>query len=251
MLRHVVGTAKIFPRSAAVCVVNKWLYLSLDVGSVLVPFIFSFHSKLQFNKQFRFAFPAIIITAVLFIAWDIAMTQLGVWGFNNDYVTGVYVYNLPLEEVLFFICIPFSCLFTYHCLLVLKLGDAFENYSKVISAILSIALVAVGVMNYSSTYTASTFLLLGLMIALLQFGVHVKWLGQFYFSFLVLLIPFFMVNGILTGTGLSDAVVWYNNNENLGFRLLTIPVEDMIYGMLFQLTNVALFESMRKQKQMI
>ena len=68
------------------------------------------------------------------------------------------------------------------------------------------------------------------------------WLNHLYFSYAILLIPFFIVNGILTGTGLSNPVVWYNENEIIGFRLLTIPIEDVFYGFFLILINVFLFE---------
>jgi lycopene cyclase domain-containing protein len=154
---------------------------------------------------------------------------------------------LPLEELLFFICIPFACLFTYHCFCVLRVGESFQRFDKIISVALIIGLVAVGLFNVSKLYTATTFFSLALVIALLQFLFRVNWLGQFYFSFIVLLIPFFLVNGVLTGTGLPEPVVWYNDNENLGIRMLTIPVEDTFYGMLLQLLNVALFEALRNR----
>jgi lycopene cyclase domain-containing protein len=48
-----------------------------------------------------------------------------------------------------------------------------------------------------------------------------------------MLVPFFIVNSILTGTFIKDEVVWYNNSEILGIRLLTVPVEDI--GYLFSL----------------
>ncbi len=42
----------------------------------------------------------------------------------------------------------------------------------------------------------------------LKFIAKVKWLSLFYFSHMFLLIPFFIVNGILTGTGLrADCLV--------------------------------------------
>jgi len=59
---------------------------------------------------------------------------------------------------------------------------------------------------------------------------------------MVLLLPFFVCNGILTGTGLSAPVVWYNNAENLHWRVLTIPVEDFVYGFLLLLLNVFIYE---------
>ena len=55
-------------------------------------------------------------------------------------------------------------------------------------------------------------------------------MGYFYFSFLVMLIPFVIVNGFLTGSFAGNEVVWYNNAENSSLRLLTIPVEDFGYG---------------------
>ena len=250
---------------------SNWLYLALDVGSAFIPFLFSFHPRLRFDKQFRFAFPAIAIVALLFIAWDFAKTALGVWGFNDDYLLGFYVYNLPVEELLFFVCIPFACLFTYHCFGVLlplvfchserseesvdstdRSFTAFRmtkgaSASKVFSLLLIIGLVTVAMLNLDKLYTTTTFFSLALLTALLQFVFRVEWLGQFYFSFVVLLIPFFIVNGILTGTGIPEQVVWYNDNENLGIRMLTIPVEDTFYGMLLQMTNVALFEWLRRR----
>ena len=61
-------------------------------------------------------------------------------------------------------------------------------------------------------------------------------------TYTVLLLPFFIVNGLLTGTSLESPIVWYDNNENLGTRILTIPVEDIFYGMLLIMLNISLFK---------
>jgi lycopene cyclase domain-containing protein len=55
-------------------------------------------------------------------------------------------------------------------------------------------------------------------------------LKRFYIAFVIILIPFFIVNGILTGSFIAEPVVWYNNSENLGIRLFTIPIEDIGYA---------------------
>ena len=56
------------------------------------------------------------------------------------------------------------------------------------------------------------------------------------------MIPFFLVNGILTGSFIQDEIVWYNNTANLGLRIGTIPIEDFFYAMLLLLSNISIFE---------
>ena len=66
----------------------------------------------------------------------------------------------------------------------------------------------------------------------------------FLVSYLISLIPFFAVNGLLT----SIPVVIYNDAENLGVRLGTIPFEDVFYGMLLMLGNIGIMEWSRRSE---
>jgi lycopene cyclase domain-containing protein len=222
--------------------------LTIDLATILVPFLFSFYKPADFSKKWKYLFPAILIPGIIFITWDEVFTQLGVWGFSQQYLSGIYIGNLPLEEILFFICIPYACVFTYEALNYLIKKDLLQSSAKIISVILIISCLVLGFLNITKWYSSVTFLGLASYIALLQFVWRATYLGRFYFSFLFILIPFFIVNGILTGSWIDDPVVWYNNDENLGVRMGTIPVEDVFYGMLLLLMNVSVFEWLQRKQ---
>ncbi|MFV8838623.1 lycopene cyclase domain-containing protein [Salinimicrobium soli] len=227
----------------------EYTYLLVNFFTILVPFLFSFHPKLRFDKTWGAFFPAVFFTGLLFVLWDMWFTSMGVWGFNERYLTGINIGNLPLEEVLFFFCIPYACVFTFHCLDLLlrkKVGQKGQMNTTLFFA--SILLI-IGVLNLDKYYTASTFLSLGILLLISEFLFKIPWLKRFYIVYAVLLIPFFIVNGVLTGTGIEEEVVWYNSEEFMGIRLLTIPVEDIFYGMELILLNLLIYRFLLSRRK--
>jgi lycopene cyclase domain-containing protein len=172
-----------------------------------------------------------------------------VWGFNERYLTGLEIGNLPVEEVLFFFCIPYACVFTFHCLNLYLRKKVSQKGQKNISLFIAAILLVVGLLNLEKDYTASTFLSLSILLFLSQFVFKVSWLNRFYIVYAVLLIPFFMVNGVLTGTGIEEEVVWYNPEEFLGIRLHTIPLEDVFYGMELILMNLLIYRFLMSRRK--
>lgn len=227
----------------------KLLYLAVDLGCLLVPFLFSFHPKINFHHQWKYFFPANALAGLIFVVWDMYFTHLGVWGFNPKYLTGIQVYNLPIEEILFFFCVPYASLFTYHALNQLVDAPFWNKNQTYISYFLIISLAIVGVLNLGKLYTSVTFISLSVFISLHTFYWKSNFLGRFYFGFVAILLPFFISNGILTGSFIPEEIVWYNNLQNLNIRMATIPVEDTFYGMLLLLLNVTFFEYLKNKNQ--
>jgi lycopene cyclase domain-containing protein len=223
----------------------KFLYLLIDLFTVIIPLLFSFHPKINFYKEWKWFIPANFITAILFIIWDIVFTKQGVWGFNEKYITGIYFYKLPLEELLFFFCIPYACVFTYYCINRFYKIEWTSTFERYFILVFSGLLLMIGVYFYSRSYTSVTFLSLSLILLIIKFIFKIQWLGKLLSIYPFLLIPFFIVNGILTGTGLEQPAVWYNDAENMGLRLLTIPVEDIFYGFELILLNIFFYNLFR------
>ena len=226
-----------------------YLYLLLNLGSLSIPFLFSFHPKLKFYKLWKSLFISILISMLLFIPWDVFFTIEGIWGFNSNYYLGYKLLSLPIEEWLFFICIPYACVFTHFALLhyfsKLKLSS---GVTKLISYLLILIFITIIIYNYDKWYTFVNFSLASIL-TLIVINKKPEILQSFLLTFLVMLVPFFIVNGILTGSFIENEVVWYTNSENLNIRLFTIPVEDSVYAFTLILLNLFIITSLKTKKK--
>ncbi len=223
---------------------ERYYYLLLDMAAISVPLIASFYPKAPFIKTFRGIIPALVIPMIVFIAWDVWFTDMGVWGFNPRYLSGIYLFNLPIEEWLFFISIPYACLFTYFAIKHFWKAPASPTY---LPRILAIASWVVAFVFKDQWYTFTTFLGLGMLFYYIAWREY-TFLFQFFVSYLIILIPFFLINGVLTGSWIDDQVVWYNDAENWGIRMGTIPMEDAFYGMFLLLWNTLIWERISDQQ---
>ena len=225
---------------------EKYLYLFLDVATLSVPLIASFYPKHSYYKHWSSLFKAVFIVAVPFILWDMYFTSIGVWGFNPTYLTGITIGNLPVEEVLFFIFIPYSSVFVYFSLEFLLKKNPLDKAHKYITLLLIVVLGIILFFNFTKWYTAATF---SLVILYLLYHLKKKTnLGLHYLSYCVTLVFFFLVNGTLTGTFIEEPVVWYNDLENMGYRIVTIPFEDVFYGFLLVAAIIDWFNYFRAKK---
>jgi len=195
----------------------------------------------QFHKSWKFIWPGIILTGLVFLFWDVLFTVDGVWWFNPKYITGITVFRLPVEEILFFLTVPFACLFIYACLNYYIKREIDIRLTRIISNLIIIFSILILIFYHHRMYTRVTFTLLAFLVIMFQFIFKVRWLNRFYVAYLVALIPFYIINGILTGL----PVVLYNDAQNLGRRIGSIPIEDHFYCMALLLLNIGFFEYFR------
>lgn len=198
--------------------------------TVIICFIASFDKRLQFNRHFGAFIKAAVLVAIPFIAWDVWFTAKGAWWFNTDYTLGIVIAGLPLEEWLFFICIPFSCVFTYFCFDKFYKLDWLSGFNNLIVFVSIIVCAVMALLHHDKIYTLVTAITTIVTLIYLHFIVRADWISKASMVYTVLMLGFFPVNGVLTGTGLESPIVNYNSGDFLGIRMLTIPIEDAVYG---------------------
>ena len=209
---------------------QTYTYSLILFFTVIICFIASFDRRIKFNVHFGSFLKAAILVAVPFIAWDIWFTAHGVWWFNTNYTIGITIAGLPLEEVLFFIFIPFSCVFTYYTIDKYYKWEVLSAFNNLLVFVSIIVLSVVGLLNTDKIYTFTTAIVAILTLTYLYFIAKAEWLTKASVIFTFLMLGFFPVNGILTGSFLDHPIVNYNSKDFLGIRMFTIPIEDAVYG---------------------
>ena len=209
--------------------------------SLAYPLAQSFERRIYYYKKWKFLLTSILLMMLLYIPWDIWFTHWSVWQFNNDYICGLKLFLLPIEEWLFFIIIPFACVFIHEVL------NYFFNKELEPSAYVKISLLLALILAFSSViwsdklYTLVCFSLTSVSLFILSI-YKPRWIGSFFRTYIISLIPFLIINGFLTGSFNETPIVSYSSNHIIGIRIMNIPIEDSIYCLLMLLIVIAVYE---------
>ena len=216
----------------------KFTYLLINIFTIIVPVIRSGEPKLQFYRKLRYFLPGMFFTAVFFIVWDYFKAKQGVWGFNDKYILGLRFWGLPVEEFIFFVTVPYACTFIYEAVSHF-FGQRIPawNGRYVVWVISALALVASVFCRYKA-YTFSVLLVGGIVFPLATLLLRRNALNIFFITYFVSLVPMAVVNGLLT----CLPVVTYDNSQNLGVRIGSIPVEDFLYAAILLVMNISLYQ---------
>jgi lycopene cyclase domain-containing protein len=193
----------------------KNAYLIIDLLIIAIPLLLTFFPSFKFYRRYKALFLSILIVGGLFLWWDVAVTARGDWSFNNDFILGTRVMGLPLEELLFFIAVPYSCLFLYEALRS-RIIERDVKYNRNLYLILAAVAFLSSFLFRSNSYTSLVLLILRFI-----FSSFIYWIWMVTCMFL-----FFLFNHMLTGL----PAVTYNPAAILNIRISTVPIEDIFYN---------------------
>jgi lycopene cyclase domain-containing protein len=92
---------------------NNWEYAIFLLICLAGPLLLSFHPHSKLRREWRRALISVFVAAVPFWMWDVMAVHRGHWSFNPQFILGLNILNLPIEEALFFLVIPFCCLWVW------------------------------------------------------------------------------------------------------------------------------------------
>lgn len=207
---------------------NFFILLSSTTSLIVYPAVGVVHK--------RAAALSISLVAIPFILTDQFATDW-FWWFNKRYISGYMLGEIPLEEVMFFFCIPWACLLVWQCLQEVpnktKNLNVFGIGIKVFLFVLSSYAVL-----YQLWYTAIVSALC--FLATWYFSWKKIPLNQILFVIISILLTA-VFNMYLT----ARPVVLYNSSTITNIRVGTIPIEDFLYGLLLLGSVIFLYEKMK------
>ena len=217
-------------------------YLLLNLLIIAGPLVLSFDKRIHFFKYWSKLFSAIFIVMIFFIIWDSLVTDRH-WYFNDVFTLPVRILNLPIGEWLFFITVPYACIFTWEVLAAYFTNQKF-NFSNSLQTTISVLITVSGfaLLLTNKEYTAIVLIIFG-FVFLLDILLKTSLFRQtrtYNFS-AILLIMMLVFNGYLT----ARPVVLYHTQYQLDFRIITIPIEDFFYGFALIFLDLIIYEKFK------
>ncbi len=185
------------------------------------------YRKIGFYRYFYPLTVSILTVGSVFILKDHYFTSHGIWYFNPFHVSGVKLLSIPVEEALFFVAVPFSCLFLYESIRAYFQEVEIKIYVKLGSYLMALLAFTSAYLCWGRVYSFMFALLVGIVFLAEPFipGKLFK-SGLYWFWMFLCFVLFLIFNYVLT----SIPVVLYNSAHISNIRILTIPVEDFLYN---------------------
>jgi len=207
-------------------------YLLLDILIIIFPFLLSFKWKFSYYRYYKALFPAIAVVGLVYIIWDAIVTARGDWWFNYEYLSGISIVGLPLEEILFFIVVPYSCIFIYENL-EFFIPDKKTPFNRFFYIGLILIFFLAGIFFYYQDYTILALMSCAFffIIAVWRFP-NLLQSRNYWLYIAISMIPFIIFNYLLTSIPIvlyNPSAIWGGDGVWNG-RFFTIPLEDFFYN---------------------
>ena len=220
-------------------------YLLLLLIYLVIPVALSLQKKVRFVFRLKYILPAVIFAGAIFVMWDIRFVQMRIWSFNPDYISGIELLRLPVEEWLSFLIIPLSSIYIYEWLKI-----RFEDFEKpnVFLIVSLVLLLITGVLAYvfrTRMFSFFTFFLSAIYLGYTVFRNRFKkYYTKFYLALIISFVPFLTVSAMLN----SMPAIIYDSTHIIGINIAGVPLEKVGYLFLLLLINITIYEYLNNRR---
>ena len=208
---------------------HNYVYLLFNLIVLIPVLILSFKTDVKPHRHIAAFLGALLFVSVPFVLWDMWAVRAAHWGFNTDYVLGYRFIGLPLEELFFFVTVPFAMLYVWGVIKKHVTNGAVRLWVPLTAMSVAAGLaVSLLILYWDRGYTRTAMIAVLIAIAIVACS-HLIFTKRFWVFQLVLLAIFFAANWVLTAL----PVVVYSGAAIIGTKILTIPIEDFFFNFAF------------------
>lgn len=219
-----------------------WLYLLFNLVIFISPLVAGRFYRFTVYPKLRPLLISITFPALFFLLYDYLATGR-FWMFNSRYIFGIYLTKLPLEEVLFFFTVPFSVLFLWLNFSRLTKKSQLVSPAYFFTILGFTCVFLLYAFTKGLPYTASVLVIFVLSLVVCRFFTPLFTRSAFLWFVLVVIGLTTIFNYILTAL----PVVIYNPSYLSGAKIITIPLEDYIFGLSLVVFNLSLYTKLSDQ----
>ncbi|GAB1463503.1 lycopene cyclase domain-containing protein [Pedobacter sp.] len=222
----------------------KFVFLALALAPLLLPLIFQVNKKIYSNGSFKPAVGAALISAIIFSVIAVLQHWFQVTSYKTGLNLGISIKEVPVELYILNFSFAFAALSIYQYLNVKFPNNNLQRYSLALSNLLLGLCVAFLFFAYTKWYTLFTFATLLVVLFLIEYVGKLRFMYKAYRAFLVSLVPFYVVYGIVFWSELFVVAP----SQLSGMHIAKIPIETHFVVLAMLLLAIYMFEFFKSKK---
>ncbi len=224
---------------------SKLSYFALLLIYLAIPVLLGAIQKIRFAVRLPYLLPAAVFAGAIFIMLNKRFVESDIWTFNADYLSGIFLLNVPAEEWVALLLIPLSSAYIYEWL---KMRTEQFEQSNLFVGVSLVFFVFSAIVAYFFRQSIVTFFIFFLIAIYLGYTVFrnrfKKHYTTFYLAYFISLIPFAVVSFISN----SLPILVFNTDHIMGLTGFGVPIERMAYLFLLLLINTTIYEYLNERQ---
>jgi len=205
---------------------KMFAYLTSDLIILIIALLFSFNKKIKFYENFFAYLFSVSIVSTSYLIWEILSVNRGDLSFSATQTTKFYIFKLPIEELLFFLIVP------YVVILIYEVANSYRqekiiNFTKNHSFLVAIAFFLLAFIFIKHNFTFVNLLLISLVFYLNTiFKYQILNKSNIWFTNSIIFIPLI----IFFYFKVSLPMIFINPMTVIGLKVIKIPIEYFFYS---------------------
>lgn len=208
---------------------REFTYYLFNILVFLPVLVLSFVTDVKPHRHLLGLLAGYLFVSFPFMVWDVWAVAAGHWHFNEAYVTGPYLFDVPLEEYLFFLTVPFAAVYVWGLVKKFVADRSLAGiFPLLVFGIVGGISVWMLINFWDNGYTRSAAIA-SLIAVLVAASSRIAYTWRFWTFQLLLLGLFLVFNSILT----MLPIISYGPDAIIGFKIGDIPIEDFLFNFAF------------------